>query len=352
VEDLFGQFHSPSIFALPPVSTTPPATRSSKPLRRSSSLEQVQQLLVARLDHLGQGLARELARRPLADARHLDVLVDALGRQGAGVADLDVLGVLGRRAQGHGDVVGDLIAGDGDDGVADGAIGEHGEVGGAAADVDQADAELLLVLAEHRVAGTELAEHQVVHLQTAAADALDDVLRGADRAGDHVHPRLQAHAAHADGLADALLVVDDEFLRQDVQDLLVRRDRHRAGGVDDPVDVRLHHLVLLDGGDAVGVQAADMAAGDAGMHRVDLAAGHQLGLLDRALDGLHRGLDIHDDALLQAVRRMRADADDLDGVVGLDLADQRGDLRGADVEPDHQVLFTTSGHAVSSVPEV
>jgi hypothetical protein len=33
-------------------------------------------------------------------------------------------------------------------GVADGAIGEDGEVGGAAADVHQADAELLLVLAE------------------------------------------------------------------------------------------------------------------------------------------------------------------------------------------------------------
>jgi hypothetical protein len=63
-------------------------------------VQQGQQLLVARLDHLGQGLAREPPRRTIADARHLDGLaVGGQLRQGAGVLDLDQLGVLGRRAQ-------------------------------------------------------------------------------------------------------------------------------------------------------------------------------------------------------------------------------------------------------------
>ena len=50
----------------------------------------------------------------------------------------------------------------------------------------------------------------------------------------------------------------------------------------------------------------------AGVHRVDLAAGHQLGFLDRALDRLHGRFDVDDDALLEAARGMRADADHLD----------------------------------------
>jgi hypothetical protein len=38
-----------------------------------------------------------------------------------------------------------------------------------------------------------------------------------------VDARLEAHARHADRLADPFLPVDDEFLRQDVENLLVGR---------------------------------------------------------------------------------------------------------------------------------
>src|SRR5580693_8753905 len=98
---------APSILELPPVSTMPVATCSSNP-----------------------------ARRPIAHARHFDGLVGIRQlRQGAGVLDLDVLGVLRGRAHGHGDVIGHLIAGDGDHRrVTDRAAAEHGDVGGAAAD--------------------------------------------------------------------------------------------------------------------------------------------------------------------------------------------------------------------------
>ena len=48
------------------------------------------------------------------------------------------------------------------------------------------------------------------------------------------------------------------------------------------------------------------------IHRVDLAAGHQLGLFDGALDRLHGRFDVDHHALLQAARRMRADAEHFD----------------------------------------
>ena len=81
-------------------------------------------------------------------------------------------------------------------------------------------------------------QHQVTHLQPAAAHAFHDVLRRRHGAGDDVHLDLEAHAAHAQRLAHAVLAVDDEFLRQDVQDLLVVRDRDRLRRLDDAVEFR------------------------------------------------------------------------------------------------------------------
>src|SRR5690606_41899669 len=120
-------------------------------------------------------------------------------------------------------------------------------------------------------------------------------------------------AGHADRLLHPILLVDDEFLRQDVQDLLVRRDGHRTRRIDDALDVAGGHFLVADGDDAVRVEALHVAARDAGEHRVDLAARHQLRLLHRALDGPHAGLYAHHHALLQPARWMRTAAAELDG---------------------------------------
>ena len=92
------------------------------------------------------------------------------------------------------------------------------------------------------------------------------LLRRALRARDDVHLRLEAHAGHADRIADAFLSVDDEFLRQHVQDLLVRGNRDGLRRVDDVLDVRVAHLAVAYRDDAVRIQAAHVAAGDAGEH--------------------------------------------------------------------------------------
>src|SRR6266704_2575375 len=275
-----------------------------------------------------------------ADARDLDHLAGFRELpERAAVADLELLGFGSRRAQGHRDIVGDLIAGDRYDGrMADRAFAEHRDVARSAADVDQAHAELFFVLGERGERGRKRLQDQIVYLQAAAAHALDDILRGRHGAGDDVHLDLEPYAAHAERLAHAVLAVDDEFLGEDVQHLLVGRDRHRARRFDGALDVDRRHLLVLDRDHPRRVEALDVAAGDPGENALDLAVGHQLGFLERALDGVHRRLDVYDDALLQALGLVAAHADDVQAPVGKQFRDHRHHLGGADVQSDDEVV--------------
>ena len=54
-----------------------------------------------------------------------------------------------------------------------------------------------------------------------------------------MHLGFQAHARHTQWLAYALLVIDDVFLRQDVQHLLVRRNGNRLPGIQYAFDIGL-----------------------------------------------------------------------------------------------------------------
>ena len=126
-----------------------------------------------------------------------------------------------------------------------------------------------------------------------------------------------------DRRADAVLLVDDEVLRQHVQNLAPGRQRHGLGRVDRPPHVVARDLAVLAGhGDhAAAVEALDVRARQREMDGVDLDAGHQLGFLDRLLDRIHRGLEVDDDAALDAARLRDADADDVEAAVVQALAD-------------------------------
>ena len=233
----------------------------------------------------------------------------------------------------------DLVARDRDHaGVADRALRENRDVGGAAADIDEAHAEVFLVFRQHRGGGRQRLQDQVIHFEPAAAHALDDVLRRRNRAGDDVHVDFQAHAAHAERFAHVALAVDDEFLVQNVQHLLIGRNRNRFRGLDHPLDVLLRHFAVLDRHHAARVDALDVAARDAGINLADFAVRHQFGLLERALNRADRCLDIDDHPFLEAFGRMAAHADHLETAVRLHFGDDRRDLRRADVETDDQVL--------------
>src|SRR4029077_7180433 len=80
---------------------------------------------------------------------------------------------------------------------------------------------------------------------------------------------------------------------------------------------------------AVAVEPLDVASGRARDHAANLAPGHQLGLVHRLADGLPRGVDVDHRALLQAGRRLGADAGDLHPVTG-HLGHDDADLEGTD----------------------
>src|SRR5437867_6560872 len=296
---------------------------------------QREDLLHARLDDLREELSRELPRLPSAHRRHVDRLLgrDQL-RQCASVALLDVLGVRGRRAQPDRDVVGDVVAAERQDRrVPDGAVAQEGDVGRAAADVDHHDAELFLVVVEHRLGGGEGLEHDVLDGEARAIHRADDVLHRGDGAGHDVHLDLEAHARHADGLEDPVSVVDDEALRQDMDDLAVLGQIDRARRLDDALHVGLAHLVVLAGDrdGAAAVDAADVAARHPGVHARDLDARHLLGLGDGGLDRLDRRVDVDDDPPSEPAGGCGPDPDDVQDAPGRGLGDDRADLRGADV---------------------
>ena len=172
----------------------------------------------------------------------------------------------------------------------------------------------------------------LVRFCTAVAGGVDDV--GLD---------LQADRAHADRVVDALLAVDDEGPRQDVQDLPVGRDVDRPGDLHRPHDVVVADLLAwpADGDRPVRV----LASRPRGPRRSTQAprscsptvrSACSMAGRDRA-DGL---LDVDDDALLEARRRRRALAQDVQPAVGRALTDEHDDLARADVDGDqHRFSF-------------
>src|SRR5581483_5214404 len=183
------------------------------------------------------------------------------------------------------------------------------------------------------------------------------VLARAHRPGHDMDARLEPDARHPDRLLDPVLLVDDEFLRQDVEHLLIGRQRDRPRRVDHALDVALSDLPRPDGDDPVAVEALDVAACGAGDDRPDLARRHQLGFLDGLPDRLDGPVHVVDDTLAESARRRGADADDVRALSG-DLGDDDADLVRADVEADEErVLLRHAGQVrctdrVGTVPRV
>jgi hypothetical protein len=75
-----------------------------------------------------------------------------------------------------------------------------------------------------------------------------------------VDVHLEACPRHPDGRADAVLLVDDEVLRQDVEDFTAGGQRNGFRRVDRPADVLARDLAVLagNGNDAPAVEALDV----------------------------------------------------------------------------------------------
>ena len=142
-------------------------------------------------------------------------------------------------------------------------------------------------------------------------------------------------------------MTDDEFLRQNVNRSLVRRYRDRLRSFDYALDIAAGHFLVAYSDDAVGIQTADMAAGDSRMDGVDFATSHQFGLFHRTLNRLDGGLDVHDHTLFQPAGRMGANPNHLNPAFVGNFADDCDHLRGTDIQSYDQISVTFSRHSFS-----
>lgn len=231
--------------------------------------------------------------------------------------------------------------------MADRALHVDRKVGGAGADIHQHHAQFALVGGQDRHAGGQRRQHQIVHLQAALLHALGDVGRCRLRAHHQMRVHLQAHAGHADRIADAFLRIVQHVLARDrMQDALVGRNGHGFGRIQHALQIAPGHFAVADRHDAGRVLALHVVAGNGCVHRADFATGHQLGLFHRALDRLHGGFDVHHHAALETARFMRTDADHFDRIAGRVLADQRDDLGGANVQSNDEGFVAFAVHVL------
>ena len=169
-------------------------------------------------------------------------------------------------------------------------------------------------------------QYQIAYFQAAAAHALHDVLRSTDGAGDDMHFHFEPHARHADRFAHVFLPVDDEFLRQDMENLLIHRDVDRARSLNHAIDIELRHFFILDCHHTVRIETLDVRTGDPRQHVFDLHIRHQLGFFQRALNTGDGGFNIDHHAFLQPLRRVLTKPQYFQRTIGRDLSDDRDDL--------------------------
>ena len=107
---------------------------------------------------------------------------------------------------------------------------------------------------------------------------------------------FEASTEHAHRVRDATLIVNRKFLRKNVDDLAVRRQRHRPGRFDSaPYIIRVDFTrPRWNRSHTQAVEALDVAAGQSHINLFDFASGHGLGFADAFLDRLDSGFKIDD----------------------------------------------------------
>src|SRR5262249_37156704 len=143
---------------------------------------------------------------------------------------LDLLRFLKRRAQSDCYVVGEMVTADRNrSAMRYRSLIEDNDFGGARANVQQAGTQFALVQLENGIGAGERLEDDIIHVNTCAIRGGDEVLCRTGRTGHNMSIHFQAVRNHANRVLYAALIVDNEFLRQQVEGLPVSRQRYGAG---------------------------------------------------------------------------------------------------------------------------
>ena len=201
--------------------------------------QHLEELAGTGLEDFGDEALANHARLVAGEAGDFDFadLIDR-GHDGVAVIALEPLGFRGGDVEADGEVVGEVIATDGDDrGVGDGAFEEDDQLGSGGADVEEADAELALIGSERGFGSGEGFEDGLGDFEAGLVDAGDDALLCAGGAGGDVQIDFEAIADHAHGIVNAGLLVEDELLGEEVEDFAIGGEGDGAGAIDGGADI-------------------------------------------------------------------------------------------------------------------
>ena len=111
-------------------------------------------------------------------------------------------------------------------GVTDNIIEENGNVGSAAPYIHQTNACFFFLFAQHREAGTQRLQDQVLDLQFGPSHTFVNVVDGIRLRRDHMKVRFQFYPRHAYRITDILLVIHDIILRHHMYDFASGRNHN------------------------------------------------------------------------------------------------------------------------------
>ena len=232
-----------------------------------------------------------------------------------------------------------MVAADGNHrGVRHSALLKNNQVARAGANVGEADSKLTLVGSQHGVGAGERFEYSVVHVHARFIHGGDHVLGRVRRCSHDVHTHFEARGHHAGGVLHTRLIVENELLRQQVQDFAISGQRHGACFVHRLADFVAANLAraAVKGDAAMAVHAADVRSGDADQSVLHRNSGYIFGSFYRFLNAADRFVELGDDALAQAAGLGDAVATVAQSVLA-DLGDQHTGLGAADVNRGNEI---------------
>src|SRR5262249_1622362 len=143
-------------------------------------------------------------------------------------------------------------------------------------------------------------------------------------------------------ITTAVLPIDQKFLRQNMQDLAVRRKRDSSCYFDHPRDISTGYLLVFHHDHSLACESLDEPTGETDTDVVNFTTRADLGLFYCFADDWHRSLNVQHQTLAQALRQGSPDADHLYPFRG-GLRDDHGRLVRADVQTHNQGVFSWHG---------
>src|SRR5262249_24889551 len=266
---------------------------------------------------------------------------------GAAVMAFDSFGLWNGRAKTDSKIVCEAIAANSNcAGVPYHAAAVDDQFCRAASDIQKAATKVAFVLSKAGFGGSQRLEDGVANQDSGAVRRGYQILRGRNRGSNQMNVNFQPLSHHSDGVANTVLRIHQEFVRQYVKDFAVFRQRDVSCGIDGAADVfALDIAGAISQRDATAaVDAAHVAAGHTDHRGFDGNVGDSFGFLHSAANRAHRGIEIDDYALAQPLG-LRSAKSQKSGLFIINFRNHHAGFGAAYIETDQVFILLCQTHS-------